>query len=55
MPPKSLEDYTPKQLYSLEEKIRQSMLGADDETRRLLNNFMTYVDAEKARRKGAAA
>lgn len=48
---KSLADYTNKQLWALEERIRSTMLGADDESRRLLTNFMTYIDAEKQRRK----
>lgn len=46
----SLQDYTEKQLFALEEKIRQVTLGADDETRRMMHNFQTYIDAERRRR-----
>lgn len=50
MAEKSLRDYTDKQLYDLEEKIRVAMLGSDDESRRMLANFKTYIDAERRRR-----
>lgn len=51
MAEKSLRDYTDKQLFELEEKIRAASLGSDDESRRMLANFKTYVDAEWKRRR----
>jgi hypothetical protein len=50
-----LQAYSARELFALEDKVRQAMLGSDDETRRYLTNFMTYIDAEKDRRKSGTS
>ena len=44
---------TDKELYELENKIHQAMLGTDNESRRLMQNFLSVIKAEKKKRLAA--